>query len=73
MYVPWVELPIVLMVLEHRASRLRGASHPPEWEGGRKIEGERKEEKTEKKEKKKERKNCYISYLISFNVNEITT
>ena len=52
------ELPIVLMVLKHRASRLRGASHPPEW-GREKVGKEKKGERKKKKGKEKEKKKSY--------------
>ena len=53
------ELPIVLMVLKHRASRLRGASHPLEGGGEcgkRKNDGERKKRKRKKERKEKKKK-----------------
>ena len=57
------ELPIVLMVLKHRASRLRGASHPPESE--REKVGKEKKEKERKKEKKrKEIKPTFVCLSI---------
>ena len=50
------ELPIVLMVLKHRASRVKGASHPPRMgkgKSGKRKKGERKKTKERKKKKRK--------------------
>ena len=47
------------MVLKHRASRLGGASHPPEWgreKVGKEKKGERKKKKRKKKQDKKKKK-----------------
>ena len=53
------ELPIVLMVLKHRASRLRGASHPLEW-GREKVEKDKKRNKKKRKKRKGKKKKHFV-------------
>ena len=66
------ELPIVLVVLKHRAPRPRGASHPPEKGGGKKEEKKKEGKEREKEKKGKKPTLCASSSSLCKFVNPMS-